>query len=66
MVSVYNFFHNQTIKNFIVDGQEVAIEITKSQLHTISKFVEQILIKKIESALSIESSSSSDHHQLGE
>lgn len=42
--------------NSIVDGQEVAIEITKSQLNAISKFVEQILIKKIESALTIESS----------
>lgn len=46
---------------FSLDGKEVAIVITKSQLHTVSKFVEVILEKKIESALAIERSCDQQH-----
>ena len=44
-----------------LEGQEVAIVITKSQLQTVSKFVEVILEKKIESALAIERSCDQQH-----
>lgn len=50
--------------HFKTDGQEVAIVITKSQLNTISKFVEVILEKKIESALAIERTSSDQQSSL--
>lgn len=49
--------------NFLssLEGQEVAIVITKSQLQTVSKFVEVILEKKLESALAIERSCDQQH-----
>lgn len=57
-IKIMNFDNNFF---FSLDGQEVAIVITRSQLNTVSKFVEVILEKKIESALAIERSCDQQH-----